>query len=180
MITIFGDFCQFFGEEIGFDHINHCYGHIFVKIEVVWAKNANFSPILSQRYQFFFDKFSGENILKVITSVLGWPDWANFRFAQRATAYFGRFFKTIRSSLNFWLLFSSFSNLFSRLRLCINFDKNGLGYILGVFFTNSFGDPGCNQRSRNTYYVCKGRLGFRGIVNYIYIQYRAFTTPYIC
>jgi hypothetical protein len=28
--------------------------------------------------------------------------------------------------------------------LCINFHKNALGYILGDFFTNSFGHPACS------------------------------------
>jgi hypothetical protein len=31
--------------------------------------------------------------------------------------------------------------LFPRLGLCINFNNIGLGYILGYFFTNSFGHP---------------------------------------
>jgi hypothetical protein len=30
---------------------------------------------------------------------------------------------------------------FTRAKLCINFDKNELGYIFGDFFANSSGDP---------------------------------------
>jgi hypothetical protein len=29
--------------------------------------------------------------------------------------------------------------------VCIQFDKNGLGYILGDYFTNSSGHPDCNE-----------------------------------
>jgi hypothetical protein len=35
-----------------------------------------------------------------------------------------------------------FDNFIPRLSLCINRDKNGLGYILGDFFTNLSGHPG--------------------------------------
>jgi hypothetical protein len=31
---------------------------------------------------------------------------------------------------------------FSPIRLCFNFDKKGLGYIFGDFFTNASGHPG--------------------------------------
>jgi hypothetical protein len=34
-----------------------------------------------------------------------------------------------------------FGGIFPLLRLCTNFDKSVLGYILGVFFTNSSGHP---------------------------------------
>jgi hypothetical protein len=34
-----------------------------------------------------------------------------------------------------------FGLLFPQLIICINFDKKGLGYILGDFFTNSSGHP---------------------------------------
>jgi hypothetical protein len=37
-----------------------------------------------------------------------------------------------RNSANLGLLFR---------KVCFNFDKNGLGYSLGDFFTNSFGHP---------------------------------------
>jgi hypothetical protein len=34
-----------------------------------------------------------------------------------------------------------------QLRLCINFDRNGLGHIFGDIFTNSSGHPGKDQQS---------------------------------
>jgi hypothetical protein len=40
-----------------------------------------------------------------------------------------------------------FCHFFPRLRLCINFDKNGLGYILGDFITSSSGHPACHYAS---------------------------------
>jgi hypothetical protein len=46
---------------------------------------------------------------------------------------FDSFWKTIDvCSQQFW-------QLFSWKKLCISFDKNGLGHILGDFFTNSSG-----------------------------------------
>jgi hypothetical protein len=35
----------------------------------------------------------------------------------------------------------NFGLLFSWLSLCIKIDKNGLGYILGIFFLNASGHP---------------------------------------
>jgi hypothetical protein len=46
----------------------------------------------------------------------------------------GIFWKMTEIAHNFGILFPNF-------RLCINFDKNGLGYILGDFFANSSGHP---------------------------------------
>jgi hypothetical protein len=48
--------------------------------------------------------------------------------------YFGLFFEIFKSSTHF-------VPLIPRLRLYINIDKNGLGYILDDFFTNSSGHP---------------------------------------
>jgi hypothetical protein len=53
-----------------------------------------------------------------------------------AIVCFGQFLKNDRNSHHFGLLFPKHI-------LCFNFDKkNWLGYILGDFFTNSFGNPG--------------------------------------
>jgi hypothetical protein len=63
----------------------------------------------------------------------GWLDWANFR---------------LLGSYLFWQSFSEEYRsipisglLFSRWKLRITFDKIGLGYFLGDFFTNASGHP---------------------------------------
>jgi hypothetical protein len=56
--------------------------------------------------------------------------------ANWATFLFGQLFENYRASPKIWTTF------FPRKKLCINFDKSGLGYILGDFFTNSSGHPG--------------------------------------
>jgi hypothetical protein len=56
-------------------------------------------------------------------------------FAHWVIICFGQFFLNFRTSPHFLLLFPP------KYILCINFDKNGLGYILGDFFTNSSGHP---------------------------------------
>jgi hypothetical protein len=45
-----------------------------------------------------------------------------------------------------------FGYFFPRIRLSINFDKNGLGYTLGHFFENASGHPVCqgSKTSRAT------------------------------
>jgi hypothetical protein len=51
------------------------------------------------------------------------------------------------NSGSFWQLQKQptfFDYFFSPLRLCISFDKNGLGYVLGDFFTNSTYHPECH------------------------------------
>jgi hypothetical protein len=50
-------------------------------------------------------------------------------FDQRVIVFFGQLSKNYTSGPHFR----------GRLRLCINFDENVLGYILGDFFTNSSG-----------------------------------------
>jgi hypothetical protein len=49
--------------------------------------------------------------------------------------YSGSFFENCRVSPHFW------GYIFPRLRLCINVNRNGLGYVLGDFFINSLGQP---------------------------------------
>jgi hypothetical protein len=57
------------------------------------------------------------------------------KFAHWVIVFFGHFFVNFRNSLHF-------RATFSKLDLCTNLDKNGLGYILGDFFTNSSGHTG--------------------------------------
>jgi hypothetical protein len=40
----------------------------------------------------------------------------------------------------------------TRKKLCIDFDRNGLGYILGDFCTNSSGHPAQKQRGRHVHF----------------------------
>jgi hypothetical protein len=53
--------------------------------------------------------------------------------------YFGQFFK-YKNSLHFVLVLYT-------VKVCNNFDKYGLGYILGDFFTNPSGHPGGRRHS---------------------------------
>jgi hypothetical protein len=58
------------------------------------------------------------------------------RLGECVIVYFGQFYENDKSGPHFWATF------LPRLRLCINFDKNLLGYILGDFFpANSSGHP---------------------------------------
>jgi hypothetical protein len=50
------------------------------------------------------------------------------RLGECVIVYFGQFYENDKSGPHFWATF------LPRLRLCINFDKNLLGYILGDFF----------------------------------------------
>jgi hypothetical protein len=50
--------------------------------------------------------------------------------------YLGKFFLINQSKI--------FDYFFERPSICIKFDKNGLGYILGDFFTNASGHPARN------------------------------------
>jgi hypothetical protein len=68
--------------------------------------------------------------------------WVNRRrvtrfFAYWVIVYFGQFYENYRNSPYFLLLFP-------RKKLCINFDKNRLGYILGDFFHKLIWSP-CNR-----------------------------------
>jgi hypothetical protein len=65
----------------------------------------------------------------------GQGDQIGHIFAFWATVYFGQLFK-ITKVVQFWG-----GATFSAKMLCINYDKNGLGYILGNFFHSS-GHPG--------------------------------------
>jgi hypothetical protein len=58
------------------------------------------------------------------------------KFAQCFIANFGKWFEKYKSSAH---LRGTFSPWY---QLCIHFEKNGLGYILGDFFINSSGHPG--------------------------------------
>jgi hypothetical protein len=65
----------------------------------------------------------------------GRPDWANFRLLG-CFFTFGSFLiitEEVKNRATFY---------YGTSYLCINFDKKGLGYILGDFFTNSSGHPG--------------------------------------
>jgi hypothetical protein len=61
IILIFGDFCQFSTKQIGDFLINQCYDQIFAKC----------SSSLRKKRQYIVSPFYGENIFKIITSVLG-------------------------------------------------------------------------------------------------------------
>jgi hypothetical protein len=56
-------------------------------------------------------------------------------FAQCAIVCFGQFFKNYTSSPKLW------ATLFQRIDYVLILTKNGLGYSLGDFFTNSSGLP---------------------------------------
>jgi hypothetical protein len=60
------------------------------------------------------------------------------KFAQCFIANFGKWFEKYKSSAH---LRGTFSPWY---QLCIHFEKNGLGYILGDFFINSSGHPDHN------------------------------------
>jgi hypothetical protein len=66
----------------------------------------------------------------------------------------GSFLKIIYlSSTNLWVTF------FHGKKLCINFDKNGLGYILGDFFTSSSGHPARNAgRQERPNFLLNGHI----------------------
>jgi hypothetical protein len=50
-------------------------------------------------------------------------------------------FFNYRGSTIFWLPISA-----EKIKLCIDYEKNGLGYILGDFFTTSSGHPGSKHQ----------------------------------
>jgi hypothetical protein len=56
---------------------------------------------------------------------------------------FGRIFENCRSKINIW------ATLFHDTRYILFLQKNGLGYILCDFFTNSSGHPGLNIQVHN-------------------------------
>jgi hypothetical protein len=64
----------------------------------------------------------------------GWPDWANFRPLGDMYFNLDSFLVNYRSRTNL-------GDIFPLVTVSINSDKNELGYILGNFFTNSFGHP---------------------------------------
>jgi hypothetical protein len=59
-LPIFGDFCQFSAKKLAFISKTNVMIKFLEIVTVVWAKNAN-----------IFAEFFGENILKIMTSVLG-------------------------------------------------------------------------------------------------------------
>jgi hypothetical protein len=63
----------------------------------------------------------------------GWPDWANFRPVGNCLLRV--------ASLKLHKKTKCWGNFRPRKKLWINFDKNGLGYILGGFFADSSGHP---------------------------------------
>jgi hypothetical protein len=77
-----------------------------------------------------------EEIVVVIVTVCdrlaGWPDWANFRPLGDSLLWVF-FCENDRNSTNNW-------STFFHCKSCpLIFKKNGLGYILGDFFTNASG-----------------------------------------
>jgi hypothetical protein len=95
-----------------------------------------------RRATFSGKRHSSTRLLQMFHSSTGWPDWANF------------------SPIGWLFIFLKITEVaqfldyfFSRKKLCINFDKNGLGYILGDFFTNSSGHAAhpalCGWRGAN-------------------------------
>jgi hypothetical protein len=87
----------------------------FQNLALFWVKNAN-----------IFAKFFGENILKIITSVPGWPDWANFRLLGNCLLW-AVILKIIEVGQNL-------SHFFPQEQLYINFDKRSAGLDFGWFF----------------------------------------------
>jgi hypothetical protein len=66
-------------------------------------------------------------------------------FTNWSVVFFGQFIENYRSSSN------SKATFFPQYHLCINFYKNGFGYVLGDFFTNSSSHPaweGCHSSGK--------------------------------
>jgi hypothetical protein len=63
-------------------------------------------------------------------------------------------FENYKSSQNCWSTFSHVKSYVSSLT------KTGLGYILGIFFTNSSGHPACGRRlEMDNRIACQASLG---------------------
>jgi hypothetical protein len=105
-------------------------------ITLVFQKNANF----------FAENCRKSPKIVIITST---PDLRIFAYS--AILFFGQFFENDRNSTNF------LGNSFPRNKLCINYDKNGMSYILGIFSTNSSGHPGQYICMYSTKFVGKKR-----------------------
>jgi hypothetical protein len=73
----------------------------------------------------------------------GWPDWADFR--QLDDCFLWAVCEKVQKKPKYFIC------LFPWKKLCIKFDKKGLGYILGNIFKTSSGHPECLLDSRNNY-----------------------------
>jgi hypothetical protein len=60
-----------------------------------------------------------------------WATFSQTHLVTMVVVYFWLLFENYESSANYWDTF------FPQHKLCISFDKYGLGYILGESFTNS-------------------------------------------
>jgi hypothetical protein len=76
-------------------------------------------------------------------------DWA--KIAQWVIVSYGYLFKYCRTSPQFW------ASLFAGLFYALIMTKNGVGYILGDFFTRSSGRP-----ANSVNFKCKHRLAVDG------------------
>jgi hypothetical protein len=81
----------------------------------------------------------GEELEKVFQSVHepGWPYWANFRLL--GDCFLGQFYEKYSSRQKCRLLFSKIKVIY-----ILFMARNGIGYVLSVFFTNSSGRPATN------------------------------------
>jgi hypothetical protein len=104
-------------------------------ITLVFEKNVNF----------FAENWRKSQKIVIITSI---PDWTNFRPSGGCLLRAG-FFRNYRSSAHYWTIFL---HLISYIFIL---SKNGLGHILGDFFTNSSGHPAGRAFSR----VARGPRG---------------------
>jgi hypothetical protein len=78
-----------------------------------------------------------------------------------AIVCFGQFLKSNWNNAQFWALFQGIDYI------CVNFDKKGLGYILGDFFTNPSGHPdralSRNRAALRSKLKCKKSSFFSGL-----------------
>jgi hypothetical protein len=84
-----------------------------------------------RQFNFLAENWQKSEKIVIITST---PDWANFSLLGDCYLWFGLVCKLLKQT-NFYGFF------FHGLRSVIILTKNGLGYILGDFFTNASGHP---------------------------------------
>jgi hypothetical protein len=74
------------------------------------------------------------NLLQLLKSQTGWTDWANFRQLGDCLLWAVLF----KITEIFWLLFPQYKKVCTYL---LFLTRNGSGYTLGIFFTNSTSHP---------------------------------------
>jgi hypothetical protein len=112
------NFLRFSAKKIGVFLKNQCYDNFLCKITFC----------LSQKRQFFSLNISARYLKNHNIGLrLGEFSPNELLFAL------GIFLENYTKSPTVWVYFFP---------LCINYDKNGLGYVLGDVFTNSYGHPG--------------------------------------